>query len=238
MARRQYYLIIDTETTQDSLVADFGAIVCDRKGRIYNQCAVLIRDIFNNRERHPLFYTKDADPLWGASTLNARYARYNEMLDSGTRMLASVNAVNRWLEKASGKYDPVLTAYNLAFDIDKMRKTSIDVSMFSQSFCLWHAAANKWAQTRKFQQFILDNGEFNQHTKFGNWSYRTKAETMARFLLGSELPNEPHTALEDARDYEMPILQELARTTPRKVFMNPPPFNWRKVQVKEHYRPK
>ena len=36
MAKRDYFLIVDTETTQTDMVADFGAIICDRKGNIYN----------------------------------------------------------------------------------------------------------------------------------------------------------------------------------------------------------
>ena len=41
------------------------------------------------------------------------------------------------------------------------------------------------------------------------------ADTMAKFILGWELQDEPHTALEDARDYENPILQRLLKDLTR-----------------------
>ena len=34
MAKPDYFLLVDTETTQDDLVADFGAIVVNKKGKI------------------------------------------------------------------------------------------------------------------------------------------------------------------------------------------------------------
>ena len=62
---------------------------------------------------------------------------------------------------------------------------------------------------------------------------------MTRFILSNpELADEPHTALEDAIYYELPILKRLIETTKRNVFMNPEPFNWRKVQVKDWFTAK
>lgn len=70
------------------------------------------------------------------------------MLEGGTRMLASVAAVNRWVDKIKAEFDPYLTAYNLAFDQDKCTKTGIDIAQFDKRFCLWHAAFDKWAHTK------------------------------------------------------------------------------------------
>ena len=43
MAKKQYFCILDTETTMGDTVADFAMIICDREGNIYNQCAVIIQ---------------------------------------------------------------------------------------------------------------------------------------------------------------------------------------------------
>lgn len=239
MARKHYYLIIDTETTIDEKVADFGAVVVDRKGNIQTQCAILINGIYNARDEHPLFFNEYSGELWRKSNLDRRYANYNEMLANGSRMLASVPAVNAWLAKAAIKYAPTLTAYNLAFDMGKCTNTGIDLSIFSDSFCLWHAAFNKWAHTKNYRNFALQMHAFNAPTKLQNMSFKTNAETMARFVLDSpDLPDEPHTALEDAIQYELPILKRLITTTERKIFMNPEPFDWRKVQVKDWFTAK
>ena len=47
MAKKQYFCILDTETTMGDTVADFAMIICDREGNIYNQCAVLVNGHYN-----------------------------------------------------------------------------------------------------------------------------------------------------------------------------------------------
>ena len=44
-------------------------------------------------------------------------------------------------------------------------------------------------------------------------------DAMAKFILGADLADEPHTALEDARDYETAILAYLLRSLTRKQIM-------------------
>lgn len=239
MAKRRFFLLIDTETTQTDKVADFGAIVADKQGNIHASAALLVRDFYLDREQHPLFhYSGDTDPLWGKENLPKRYAAYDEMLANGSRMLATVPAINRWLAKVAAKYSPTMTAYNLAFDFGKMSNSGIDVDLFPQKFCLWHAAANKWAHTKAYRQFILDNHLFKNRTAFGNMSYPTNAEVMTRFILGNpDLPDEPHTAFEDARDYELPTLTRLVQTAKVSDYMNPPGFNWRDYQVRDWFCP-
>lgn len=236
MAKQTTFLIIDTETTQTGKVADFGAIVTNRKGEILASCAVLVREFYLDREQHPLFHSHDVDPLWGKANLPKRYAQYDAMLQDGRRMLASVAAVNRWLAKVNAKYQPIGTAYNKAFDWDKMRNSGIDCDMFERNFCLWHNAANKWAKTKAYRQFVLENVAFNKPTNHGNMSYHTNAEIMARFILGNpELPDEPHTAFEDARDYELPILRRLLQVVKTKDLFDCPAYNWREYQVKDWF---
>jgi hypothetical protein len=238
VAKPDYFLIVDTETTQDQLVADFGAVVVNRKGKIMTQCAVLIFGIYNDSENHPLFHMfGDAGDLWSKAGLPKRYERYNNMLDSGSRQLASKSAVNRWLERVKGEFNPYLTAYNLAFDKDKCNNTDIDLSMFKdKEFCLWYAAVEKWAHSKKYRQFILDNHFFIPPTDLRNMSYRTNAEVMTKFLRNDpDFPDEPHTALEDVLDYELPILEKLVNTTKKEKWLNPVAWNWRKLQVKDKF---
>ena len=42
------------------------------------------------------------------------------------------------------------------------------------------------------------------------------ADTMAKFIFGTSLEDEPHNALEDARDYEAPILTKILESVTRK----------------------
>jgi hypothetical protein len=234
---KKYFLIVDTETTQTGLVADFGAVVCDKRGNVVASCAALVRETFLHPEDHPLFYTKDASPLWGKANLPKRYAGYNAMIENGSRMVASIPAINRWLAKANAAFNPVLTAYNLAFDQNAMTLTGIDHTIFAKRFCLWQAAAHKWGQSRAYRETVLETLAFNPPTKHGNMSYQTNAEVMARYVTANpSLPDEPHTAYEDALEYELPILVALVRNTPPKDYMNASPYNWRDFQVKDHFK--
>lgn len=229
MAKKQYFLILDTETTITDKVADFGAVVCDRNGTIYNQCAVLVKDVFGVDS---LFYDVNAPGIWSKAGLERRTAVYNEMLNSGTRMLASVNAVNRWLEKVKGKYDPTLTAYNLAFDSSKCANTGIDLNMFSNRFCLWAAAVGNICNTKAYKQFVLDNHLFNTPTAKRNMTFSTTAEAVTGFLRG-EFTDEPHTSIEDVIGYELPTLVHILKKKGWKDKVVP--YDWNKHQVKSHF---
>lgn len=232
MAKKQFFAILDTETTIENTVADLGIIICDREGRIYNQCAVLVAGHYNNFE---LFHDKKANDIWGYAGLEKRKQNYVKMLDSGVRMLASVNAVNKWINQAIGKYNPTLTAYNLAFDIDKCQNTGIDITGFADKFCLWQAAVGNICNSKKYRQFILENHLFNKPTVNGNMTFSTTAESVCGFIDG-EFKIEPHTALEDARDFELPILTQILKKRDWKNKMTP--YNWKEFQVKNHFQPK
>jgi hypothetical protein len=239
MAKAQHFLIIDTETTVGGKVADFGAVVTNRKGEILHSAALLVREYFLDKENEPLFHDQSADPLWGARNLPRRYAAYDAMLSDGRRMLATVPAINRWLAKVNGKYSPIVTAYNWAFDKNKLENSGIDVEMFDRSFCLWHVAADKYAKTKAYRNFVLNNVAFNTPTKHGNMSYHTNAEIMARFVLNNpSLDDEPHTAFEDVRDYELPILHTILKTTKTSQLFEAPAYNWRDYQVKDWFTAK
>ena len=236
MAKKKFFLIVDTETTQTGTVADFGAVIVDRQGNIEKEMGILVGDFFSDRTAHPLFHIYgDKNDVFSKASLPARYERYEQMLQNGERYLASVAAVNRWLAKAAAKYNPVATAYNIAFDREKLGNSGIVFNeLFPEQFCLWHAAVAKWGKTRAFRDYVMSRHHFGNRTKHGNMTMRTNAEAMAGFITGNELM-EPHTALEDARDFERPILARLVQTTSPRDYMNSPPYNWRHWQLKDHF---
>ena len=228
---RKFDIIIDTETTINDTVADFAAVIVDRKGNIVNQCGVLVKPHFD----YELFYNESI-PDWSKFNAEKKKERYLKMLETGSRMYVTVSVINKWLSRVVKHYNnPRLTAYNLPFDLSKCRNTGIDLDMFENKFCLWQASINHYANTRKYKQFVLDSHGFNSVTSKGNMTFKTNAEIMARFVLeNSELPNEPHTALEDIIDYELPILRKLLKSK-RKI--ETIPYDWKKFQVNQHFKP-
>ena len=128
--RRNTFLTVDTETTMGQKVADFAAVVTDKHGTILTQCAVLVAGVYDN-SKDELFHCADAGELWNKRGLEKRRKNYGNMLDKGARMMATPEAVNRWLTQAQKTYKPYLTAYNLQFDVGKSRNTGIDLDQFS-----------------------------------------------------------------------------------------------------------
>jgi hypothetical protein len=232
MGKKQFFLIADTETTVKDTVADFGAIVVDRTGTIHAQCGILVAGHF---DQFDLFYDPTNSGFWSRDAAVARKARYVEQLTQGTRMLASVAAINRWLEKANAKFSPTLTAYNLAFDVAKCGNTAIDLTMFADRFCLWAAAVGHICKTKAYRKFVIENHLFNAPTEKRNMTYKTNAETVAGFLAG-ELIAEPHTALEDAIHFELPILSHIVK---RKAWREKiQSYDWKAFQVRDSFEAK
>jgi len=240
MARKAITFIeVDIESTMTDKVADFGAVISNRKGEVLTSCGILVKGFYDDPDNHCLFHNEKAGNLWKAEQLNDRYQAYENMLDSGTRMMASIHAINNWLMMAKAQYDPILTAYNLPFDVSKCRNTGINLDMFDKRFCLWSACITAFAQTRKYRQYILENHLFTNRTDLGNMSYRTNAEVMTRFILGDiNIPDEPHSSLEDILGYEKPLLDRLLKVKTTKWLLNHTlPYNWRNFQVKDWFKP-
>ena len=208
--KKHFYLIVDTETTKANTVADFGAVVMDRQGNIIEQFGVLLDGHFGELE---LFYdqTAPAQSFWSTMQLHRRKKNYDDLLKNGQRSICSVALVNLWLARIKAQYNPLVTAYNLAFDLGKCRNTGIDLGIFENSFCLMKKA-QKFFVNQDYIDFCHENGFLTAKLKKPS----TTADTMAKYILGTDLLDEPHTALEDARDYERPVLAALLAQLSRK----------------------
>ena len=208
---RHYYLIVDTETTKRNTVADFGAVIVTKQGEIVEQVGHLVNGHFG---KFPLFSDPLADPdaFWSEQSAHRRLKDYDQMVEDGHRSIASVGLINQWLVRVNAQYAPVLTAYNISFDFGKCRNTRINLGIFAERFCLLKAAKRKIGTLAEYHEFCHANGFLT--AKLRNPSMT--ADTMAKFILGDSLEDEPHTSLEDARDYEAPILTHILRDTTRE----------------------
>ena len=186
---KHYYLIVDVETTSDDRVADFGAVVVDRKGNVAASLGVLIEGIFGEADFH-----------WALGNPKHTLRKYRGLVANGDRAIATPAYVNRWLAEMAATFSPILTAYNIGFDWAKCRNTGIDLGIFPRRFDLLQAAKTVIVSTDDYAKACHENDWF---TKGGKLS--SKADHVARFV-DPTLPAEPHTALEDARDYEGAIL--------------------------------
>jgi len=213
---RHYYLIVDTETTKRQTVADFGAVVVTKQGEIVEQFGAMVHGHFG---KLPLFSDPTANPdaFWSEQSAFRRVKMYDEMLENGSRSISSVALINIWLAGIKARYEPTLTAYNISFDIGKCRNTGINLGIFGSRFCLMKAAKKKIGVLSDYQRFCYEQGLLTAKMKVPQMT----ADAMAKFIAAEDgyigsLADEPHTALEDARDYEAMILTHILRDTTRK----------------------
>ena len=211
---RHYYLIVDTETTQRGTVADFGAVLITKQGEIVERFGAMVLNHFGSL---PLFSDPTApdSALWSEQSAKRREKDYYSMLDTGERSISSVGLINQWLTGINARYAPVLTAYNIAFDLGKCRNTRIDLGIFAQSFCLMKAAKRQIGTLAEYHDFCNANGLLTAKLRKPSMT----ADTMAKFIFGTSLEDEPHTALEDAQFYEAPILTKILESVTRKQLM-------------------
>ena len=211
---RHYYLIVDTETTQRGTVADFGAVIVTKQGEIVEQFGAMVLGHFG---KLPLFSdpTADADAFWSEQSAHRRAKNYDDMLESGERSISSPALINQWLAGIKARYNPTLTAYNLAFDLGKCRNTRINLGIFGSRFCLMKSAKRKIGVLACYQDFCKARGLLTAKLRKPSMT----ADAMAKYIADTEysgsLADEPHTALEDARDYEAMILTHILRDTTR-----------------------
>ena len=215
---RHYYLIVDTETTQRGTVADFGAVIVTKQGEIVEQFGAMVLGHFG---KLPLFSdpNADADAFWSEQSAYRRAKNYDAMLESGERSISSPALINQWLVGIKARYNPTLTAYNLAFDLGKCRNTRINLGIFGSRFCLMKSAKRKIGVLASYQDFCKARGLLTAKLR----KPQMTADSMAKYIADTEyqgsLADEPHTALEDARDYEAMILAYILRDTTRKQIM-------------------
>ena len=208
---RHFYLIVDTETTKKQTVADFGAVIVTKQGEIVERFGAMVLGHFG---KMPLFADATApdSALWSEQSAQRREKDYYSMLDTGERSIASPALINQWLVRVNAQYAPVLTAYNLAFDLGKCRNTRINLGIFAQSFCLMKAAKRQIGTLAEYHEFCNANGFLTAKRRDPSMT----ADTMAKFILGVSLEDEPHTALEDAQFYEAPIMTKILESVTRK----------------------
>lgn len=211
---RHFYIIVDTETTKRGTVADFGAVIVTKQGDIVERFGAMVHGHFGVL---PLFSDPSADPaaFWSEQSAQRRAKNYDDMLESGERSIASPQLINQWLERVNAQYSPVLTAYNLSFDLGKCRNTRINLGMFKQSFCLLKAAKKQIGTLAEYHDFCRANNLLTAKLRAPSMT----ADTMSKFIFGIDLQDEPHTALEDAQFYEAPILTKILESVTRKQLM-------------------
>ena len=208
MRKKEWYLIIDTETCntlEQPLPYDIGYAICDRYGNIVVERSYMVAEMFIEH--------KD---LMKSAYFAEKIPQYWEDFKNGMREMKTLLNIRKQIHADMKQYNvKKVGAYNMGFD---KRALNNDVRYCSKSFfrwffpfgteyfCIWHMACQTILNTTSYIKFALQNGLVSDKDNI-----LTSAECCYKFLKKNVDFVEEHKGLEDVR-IEVEILAECYAT--------------------------
>lgn len=207
MGAKKFFCILDTETvTNARKVFDLGYKVIDRQGNVYETGSYVVAE--------------QVDTIDGIAELIAdRFSSskspiyFNDIINGNKEFeVAPFDIIREIVNDAIRNYHATVCAYNLAFDMRALNKTSqlyCGCDFFEEmpeTIDIWGAAMSTICAAQKYIKFIVEN---NLLTDNGN--PKTGAETVYQFITNDVDFMERHTALADC-DIEHAIFNACIRT--------------------------
>lgn len=198
--RKNYYLIVDTETANtndnnmdDPLVYDIGGAVVDKKGNVYETFSLIIYDIF--------YMMSD---LMNSAYYGWKVPMYQEQIDCGERQVVSYFTAKILIRDICEDWNiKAIIAHNMYFDYKATNQTQRYLTkskyryFFPYGIELWDTqkmAHDTICKQKGYIQWCKDNGFMTKHRKPRP---QEKAETIYRYITGNINFSEDHTGLED-----------------------------------------
>lgn len=192
--RKNYYLTIDTETTntiENPIVFDIGGCVYDKRGNTYETFSFVIYDTF--------VLMRD---LTNCAFYASKLPQYEQDIKNGTRKLVNYSTAKKHIEKICKKYHiKAIIAHNMPFDYRACTGTQRYLTkskyrfFFPYGIELWDTlkmATDTICKQKTYIRFCEENGYLKS-----NGTPRATAEILYRYISGNNDFIESHTALED-----------------------------------------
>lgn len=230
--RKNYYLVLDTETigVDKKLCYDVGYVVIDKKGNIYKKQNTLVKEIFLNQDLMNSAYYKNKIPM------------YNQMLKYKEIKIDNFKNILNQLKSDILQFNVKgIFAYNVNFDVEALADTAKTILQDTPKLHFKKTKSNKWKPLfEKLLQDILqvDINFYDiwtmscltlckqktflmdcEYTKKGN--LKTNAEKVYQYTTQNYNFIEQHTALADA-EIEGAILSRILKITnklQKQIFM-------------------
>ena len=220
------FIVLDTETTGSvgrPLPYDFGWVVVDKYGRIYESYSFVIYEIYcKEKELMSSAYYADKLPM------------YEKEIKEGKRKIVSIWTARRiFIDCMKRNKVTSVYAYNMGFDRRALNNDVKFVSSWMKWFfpkdtdfkCIWHMACSSLLNRPSYFKFAEKNNLF---TPKGN--LQTSAEACYKYITKNPDFVESHTGLEDTL-IEKEILAYCFRQH-KKFDDSVNSACWRKVQKK------
>lgn len=225
MASRKYIMVLDTETANSlmvndkldlscSLVYDIGFTVIDKKGRVYCQKSMAIREIFCGM----------ADVMKSAYYAE-KLPKYWEDIKAGRRNLVNFMTARRIVLEVMKEYNiQTVSAHNARFDVNALNNTIRYITKSDKRFFfpfgteIWDTykgAVHTICKQKGYIRFCERNGYMTKHK---TPRVRATAEILYRYLSGDNNFIEEHQGLDDTT-IEAKILTQILRQHSKKEYI-------------------
>ena len=192
--RKNYYLTVDTETTNgldDPIVYDIGGCVHDKKGNVMETFSFIIYEVF--------YGMKD---LMQSAYYADKIPKYQEQIDKGERKVVTYRTAKRYINELCKKYNvKAIIAHNARFDYRSTTKTQRYLTKSKYRFFLPYGIeiwdTMKMANDTICKQWSYKEWAYTHGYITKNGRVRKTAEILYRYISGDNKFKESHTGLED-----------------------------------------
>ena len=227
MSRKQYFIVLDTETCntiEQPLPYDIGWVVCDRYGKIYKERSFVIAETF-----------LDMKDVMQSAYYAEKIPQYWDDIKSGKRQILGMWKIRKQLLSDMREYKTnQVGAYNMAFDKRALNNLIRYVSKSwkrwffpfgTEYFCIWNMASQVLMNRTSYVKFCLNNGYVSEADNI-----LTNAEKCYQYVTNKIDFKESHTGLEDVK-IEVAIMAQCYRQH-KKMDKKINPSCWRLPQKK------
>lgn len=192
--RKNYYMVLDTETANDfddPIVYDIGASIIDKKGNVYETVSLIIYDTFFEME----------DLMKSAYYYDKRDI-YLEEIDKGLHKIVRYSTAKKIINDLARKWNiKAIMAHNAPFDYRSTTRTQRYLTKSASRYFLpygielWDTlkmARDTIGKTKSYTKWCIANNYLTQGGK-----PRFTAEILYRYLIGDNEFIESHTGLAD-----------------------------------------
>lgn len=194
--RKNYYLVIDTETAntiEQPIVFDIGGAVIDKKGNVYETFSFIIKEVFYGMP-----------DLMKTCYYQSKLPAYREQITEGSRLVKSLYEVRKHIHNLCEKYNlKAIMAHNANFDYRSCTTTQRYITkskyrwFYPFNVEIWDTlkmANDTIVKQKSYIKFCKDNGYMTKHRIPRP---KATAEILYRYITGNKDFIESHTALED-----------------------------------------
>ena len=194
MAKKKFYMVLDTETANgldDPLVYDIGFAIVDKKGQVYLEKSFVIYDTF--------VLMKD---LMQTAYYSEKIPQYEKDLKDGKRKLVTLATAQSIIAYNLKKFNvSAVIAHNMRFDYNALNTTLRYLTKSQKRYflpynttiwCSLAMARTTIGKQKTYRLWCKENGYVTRNNQ-----PRLTAEILYRYITNDDDFVESHTGLED-----------------------------------------